>query len=82
MEFRKPKGRPRGTIKPRAALRCLAIMRALHKYPADKVSTVLPDLYLLCNKKHFGDRERAGQMFRQLIACGKEELPLSWSPAK
>jgi len=75
--FRKPKGRPPGSLDWRAALRCLAIMRVMREHSAADVAHLFPTLYLSCKKKHFRDRERAQEIFEKLFAFGIDHSPLS-----
>lgn len=73
--LRKPRGRPRNSIDPAAALRCLAIMRILRShtlhdlaYKFEKVNTLKPQ------RNH----AKALEIFHQLFPKLKDELPLSW----
>lgn len=74
-QFRKPTGRPRNSIDPAAALRCLAIMRVLHSHTLTDLSYKFAKVNTTKPKR---DLERGRDYFQRLSPIGRDEVPLSW----
>ena len=74
-QFRKPRGKPPGTIDTAAALRCLAIMRVLHDHSPQEACNRFHSVW---NKKYPRDHQRATEIFRHLFPMVSDKRPLSW----